>query len=94
MAHAWKVCKLQKGFMGSNPILSAFARHSSFFWNEGELLSFTKSIIFFKNASADEIRKKKITSLAIVPFSGTKASFSFLSKIFANFNHAFTKNVR
>ncbi len=23
-AHAWKVCKLQKGFMGSNPILSAF----------------------------------------------------------------------
>ena len=22
-AHAWKVCKLQKGFMGSNPILSA-----------------------------------------------------------------------
>jgi hypothetical protein len=27
-AHAWKVCKLQKGFMGSNPILSAFTRHS------------------------------------------------------------------
>ena len=23
MAHAWKVCKLQKGFAGSNPALSA-----------------------------------------------------------------------
>lgn len=32
MAHAWKVCMLQKGIMGSNPILSAAILRATWFY--------------------------------------------------------------
>jgi hypothetical protein len=54
-AHAWKVCKPQKGFMGSNPILSAFAHRSSDL-SERRWASLFKQVLLLKCimwASAD-----------------------------------------